>query len=165
MRKTHHPCSTNTRAQWTQDCGWCSLVDAWCLLGDARVRGRWSGYLKNLSKKYFAKKYFIFNFYQYLLEKIFRFRHIEKSYVVSENVTTESMRSRGASQVSSKCYRTSSSLRRQTKSLENVKLQETMRISFKEKNKRERGGREGREARTAKREKGAKEQGTTFYTP
>ena len=36
---------------------------------------------------------------------------------------------------------------------------------LKEKNKRERGGREGREARTAKREKGAKEQGTTLYTP
>ena len=31
--------------------------------------------------------------------------------------------------------------------------------------KRERGGREGRRARTAKREKGAKEQGRTLYTP
>ena len=53
-----------------------------------------------------------------------------------------------------------------TKSLENVKLQETMRMFFFEiKNKRERGGREGRRARTAKREKGAKEQGRTLYTP
>ena len=34
-----------------------------------------------------------------------------------------------------------------------------------EKSKRERGGREGRRARTAKREKGAKEQGKTLYTP
>ena len=33
------------------------------------------------------------------------------------------------------------------------------------KNKRERGGREGRRARAAKREKGAKEQGRTLYTP
>ena len=32
-------------------------------------------------------------------------------------------------------------------------------------NKRERGGREGRRAQTAKREKGAKEQGRTLYTP
>ena len=53
-----------------------------------------------------------------------------------------------------------------TKSLKNVKLQETMRkFFFGEKNKRKRRGREGREARTAKREKGAKEQGTTLYTP
>ena len=35
----------------------------------------------------------------------------------------------------------------------------------KKKQKRERGGRERRKARTAKREKGAKEQGTTLYTP
>ena len=55
-----------------------------------------------------------------------------------------------------------------TKSLKNVKLQKTMRMFFflgKTENKRERGGREGREARTAKREKGAKEQGTPLYTP
>ena len=53
-----------------------------------------------------------------------------------------------------------------TKSLKNVKLQETMSFFFeKKKTKRERGGREGREARTAKREKAAKEQGTTLYTP
>ena len=53
-----------------------------------------------------------------------------------------------------------------TKSLKNVKLQETMSFFFWWKiNKRERGGREGREARKAKREKGAKEQGTTLYTP
>ena len=48
-----------------------------------------------------------------------------------------------------------------TKSLKNVKLQETMIFFYK----RERGGREGRRARTAKREKGAKEQGRTLYTP
>ena len=53
-----------------------------------------------------------------------------------------------------------------TKSLKNVKLQETMRMFFLGKqNKGKKGGREGREARTAKREKGAKEQGRTLYTP
>ena len=49
-----------------------------------------------------------------------------------------------------------------TKSLKNVKRQETMRMFFFEiKNKRERGGREGRRARAAEREEGAKGQGRT----
>ena len=46
-----------------------------------------------------------------------------------------------------------------------MKLQNMKNVFQKQNNKKERGEREGRRARTAKREKGAKEQGRSLYTP